>query len=231
MLNARRHQEGSTSRYLLALMPTRQRDQIETQLLQARRDAEQAAAEKEAANQALEQARRQLTELNQRLAHQAETDPLTGVFNRRRYEQELARLLARFERSRAPFSLLLADIDHFKRINDSQGHDTGDRVLQQIAGTMQGGIRELDCLARVGGEEFAILLPDTLLPEAVRLAERQLASVARLRWPFGPVTVSIGLAQCAPGDTQSSLFSRADGALYRAKEAGRNRIKVSPARD
>ncbi len=161
---------------------------------------------------------RQMTQLSS-LA-ELRSDPLTKVNNRRAFDDSLAALLREQARHPAPFSLLILDIDHFKRINDQSGHLAGDKVLQDLAQLVKSNVRDCDLLARYGGEEFVVLMPRTEVHMACSLAERLRAAVeARL-----PITISLGLAGSLDGDTSSAVISRADRALYAAKHAGRNRV-------
>ncbi|OHB69082.1 MAG: hypothetical protein A2V70_19800 [Planctomycetes bacterium RBG_13_63_9] len=146
------------------------------------------------------------------------TDPLTGVNNRRGLDDTLANQFAMMTRYRTTFALAIFDIDHFKRINDQEGHLRGDRILQESARLLDETIRETDIIARYGGDEFVIVMPQTNLEGAVESAER-----LRLRiHERMPVTASAGVAMGLDGDTQDSLLARADEALYCAKTAGRN---------
>ena len=165
-----------------------------------------------------------------RLADGALRDALTGVYNRR-YLAE--RVLGEVEASRRfgePLSLLLMDIDHFKRVNDTHGHGAGDEVLRVVSRTIGDSLRRSDTLARYGGEEFVVLARGTSLPGATRLAERLRAKVAdttciverALR-----VTISIGVAELTAVDTDKALLERADAALYDAKDSGRNRVAIA----
>jgi len=174
----------------------------------------------------LEDNQRQLLLLNDKLELLATTDPLTGLDNRRVFEQTMKRLLELFARNATPFSLVLLDLDRFKEINDQYGHDRGDQVLQQVAGMMRPALREVDMLARIGGEEFAMILPDTHEEAALQVAERLRREVAGADWETGQLTLCAGVARVMPGDTVTSLFSAADKALYRAKTAGRNQVCV-----
>ncbi len=157
-------------------------------------------------------------------AEQAFTDPLTGVANRRRLDDQLNLLIARARRHGRPFSVVLADLDHFKGVNDAFGHDVGDRVLVDVVARLSTSVREVDVLGRWGGEEFLLLAPDTGLAEARRLAERCRTEIARHDLPSGPVTVSLGVTTFAPDDDPRTLMRRADLALYTAKHEGRDRV-------
>ncbi len=167
-----------------------------------------------------------------RLQHLSHHDSLTGLLNRRAIEQSLAREAHRLQRFSEPFSVLLVDIDHFKRINDQLGHAAGDEVLRQVAHTLMDQAREVDRVARYGGEEFCVLLPHTDHEGAVQAAERLRAAVLErtIAWQDGTlnVTVSTGVA-CAtlPTEAVDALLRRADDALYRAKAQGRNRVEVA----
>ena len=156
----------------------------------------------------------------------ATTDPLTGLANRRAFTEDVTGVLARSKRSGAPVTLILADLDHFKRINDTFGHDTGDRVLREVAQAMKTLCRQGDLSARWGGEEFVILLPDTPASGAVHFAERLRKQIATIdAAPGQPVTLSQGLALHQAADCLDDLLRRADAALYRAKEQGRDRVE------
>jgi len=148
------------------------------------------------------------------------TDSLTGVTNRRHFFELADHEVAAAARDGQPLSVILLDLDHFKRINDTQGHQAGDELLKGVAQIIQGHLREADLFARYGGEEFIALLPRMPAGDAVAVAERIREDVvARLQ-----VTLSSGIAGLLPaGDTLDRLISRADKALYRAKDAGRNR--------
>ena len=164
------------------------------------------------------------------VSRRARTDALTGLPNRRAFNEQLETLLAQADRFGHAVSLIMADIDHFKQVNDTWGHETGDIVLRAIAGTLQEGVRNVDVCARFGGEEIAILLPQTNLVGAAELADRLRKSVEiRPVSALGnevKVTVSCGVA-CYPDGvlTKEALFAAADRALYDAKHAGRNCVR------
>ena len=165
------------------------------------------------------------------LNHLAVTDPLTGLANRRRTLRQLEDLTGAPAPGLAP-AILLADLDHFKHINDQHGHETGDRVLIAVAGALRAGTRESDTISRWGGEEFLILLPRTAPGEALELAERlraRIEALVILDHALRPVsvTISIGLAMHEDGQTGAAWLRRADEALYRAKAAGRNRCETA----
>ena len=157
---------------------------------------------------------------------QASTDHLTGLANRRRFERQLEREVARTARHGRPFSLITIDIDHFKLINDTYGHEAGDEAIKSLARVLQQGTRGIDLAARIGGEEFGVILTETSLPGAVEVAERlrmTLKSVEIL--PVGQIAASFGVAECpSQAETARELLARADAALYEAKRDGRDRV-------
>jgi diguanylate cyclase (GGDEF)-like protein len=164
------------------------------------------------------------------VSRRARTDALTGLANRRAFDEQLEQLIAHADRFGHAVSLILADVDHFKKVNDTWGHETGDVVLKSISKTLSDGVRAVDVCARFGGEEIAILLPQTTLGGAVELADRLRKAVgAKPIAALGeevPVTISCGVA-CYPEGvlTKEALFAAADRALYEAKNAGRNNVK------
>jgi len=152
-------------------------------------------------------------------------DPLTGLFNRRAMTEQLERQWLRHRRTQAPLAVLVIDLDHFKRINDTLGHAAGDSVLMHLSTLLQSHVRGEDVVGRVGGEEFLLLLPDTQSQQAIALAERLRVLV---RAESLGTTISIGIALAhSVDDNAESVIARADSALYRAKDAGRNRIEVA----
>jgi diguanylate cyclase (GGDEF)-like protein/PAS domain S-box-containing protein len=167
------------------------------------------------------------------LTHLAFTDPMTGVGNRRAFDDRLEHELARCIRNKTPLSLLLIDLDYFKLFNDRYGHPAGDDCLRRVAACIQNCIRRpADFAARIGGEEFAVILPETASSGATTIAEIILAAVRDLKIlhedsPVGAVSPSIGVAVTANGSVEPAiLFANADKALYEAKHAGRNRIQI-----
>lgn len=160
-----------------------------------------------------------------------ETDPLTGLFNRRAYDRHIAEMVAMGERYQtAPFSLVVVDIDRFKEVNDNFGHETGDRVLQAVAGIVRQSVRKSDVAARYGGEEIAVLMPRTTAGRAAEIVERIRRICPPHCWEQAAVpgvTFSAGVTEHRPGETLVSLFQRADQALYSAKGNGRNRTVVA----
>jgi diguanylate cyclase (GGDEF)-like protein len=166
-----------------------------------------------------------------KLTLRALTDPLTGVFNRRTFLDLSNKETARAQRTGSLTSVLMIDIDHFKKVNDTFGHPVGDLVIKALAETATKGLRPTDILARYGGEEFVITLPETDSDVAKRVAERLRAALEKLVVPADGkevrFTVSIGIATFATGVSISAAMARADQALYRAKEGGRNRVELA----
>lgn len=163
------------------------------------------------------------------LADLARRDPLTGLANRRAFEEALRREVARARRGGAPLAVAALDVDHFKRVNDAHGHPAGDAVLAAVAARAAAALRAGDLLARVGGEEFAALLPGAGLPAAAEVAERIRAALAGAPVEAAGqalrVTVSLGCAALAPEDAdEAALLARADARLYDAKRSGRDRV-------
>jgi diguanylate cyclase (GGDEF)-like protein len=182
---------------------------------------------------ALETSRAEIEERSERLLEQAfrleelaTTDSLTGVFNRRKFNEIVTAEIERARRYGTPLSFLILDIDFFKRVNDTLGHEAGDQVLVALAGLLRAALRAVDSLARWGGEEFVVLLPEIESAGAARLAGR-LRDAVHEAGLAGGVTVSFGVAQWRPDETADELFARADKALYRAKDLGRDRIEVA----
>ena len=162
----------------------------------------------------------EVSTLYQRVGRMARTDPLTGVLNRRVWDHELAREIEHAARTALPLCVAMIDLDHFKAYNDEHGHQAGDRLLKAAAAAWQSHLRKGDLLVRYGGEEFALLLPDCGLDDAMVIAER-----LRTAQPEG--TCSIGVAAWNTRETESELVRRADQALYAAKTGGRNRCHAS----
>lgn len=164
------------------------------------------------------------------MAHLAATDMLTGLANRRAFSARLSQEIARLARSKRASCLMMADLDHFKTINDQYGHQTGDHALTVFAATCSSVFREADLIGRWGGEEFAVLLPDTRLDDALRVAERLHTALARTpisgsRESFR-LSVSLGVVELDGSRGMDDVLRSADEALYAAKEAGRNRTET-----
>jgi diguanylate cyclase (GGDEF)-like protein len=175
----------------------------------------------------------QLRETLALVRHDASTDALTGQPNRRALDVLLLQQIETAVQHGLPLSVLLLDIDHFKRVNDVYGHGVGDDALRAFARRVRGLLREHEVCARYGGEEFVVVLPDTPLPLALQVAERLRHGVAQsplLQSPPLPATVSIGAAQLSAGQTAAALLEAADQAVYAAKRAGRNQVQPDPDR-
>lgn len=169
---------------------------------------------------------------NRELESLAVRDPLTGLYNRRRFDEKLHEYTAVCRQSGRRFALMIIDADHFKHVNDTYGHQTGDAVLRHLAGLIAGCVRSTDFVARFGGEEFVVLLPEPSDREEGRLvAEKIRLAVGHAPFPgVGHLTVSIGLAFChGGGEPLATILERADKALYQAKQEGRDRVCVAPA--
>ncbi|MDH3946822.1 MAG: GGDEF domain-containing protein, partial [Chromatiales bacterium] len=158
---------------------------------------------------------------------QAQTDALTGIPNRLAWEEQLEQEIARWKRFNTPLVLVIWDVDHFKKVNDTFGHKAGDKVLRTIARNLAGSIRETDFIARYGGEEFVHLMTGAELEDCVAVADKLRGKIEATGFHFREqavtITVSCGLTQFRDGDSSESWFERADRALYKAKQAGRNR--------
>lgn len=180
--------------------------------------------------QRLSQQKADLQQALVRIQELATRDPLTGLLNRRAMGEMLGHEAARAARLQAPLGLVLFDLDHFKRINDHLGHAVGDEVLQAFARLAGERIRKTDALARWGGEEFLLMLPDTPLDGALKVAERIRLAVAAWRPAVAadwPVSLSGGVTACVGADDLDAALDRADRALYRAKHLGRNQVLLS----
>lgn len=177
---------------------------------------------------ALAEAHAELAMKSHELERLSITDRLTGLYNRHKLDQVLDHESDRASRSGVSLSVILIDVDHFKRVNDSFGHRAGDKVLAEISGVLEKGIRRVDTVGRWGGEEFLIVCPDTEMAGATTLAEKLRYCIAEHRFSdSGSMTASFGVAQLIPGEATHKLLERADAALYRAKGGGRDRVERS----
>ena len=201
----------------------------QTKGLQARtrqmvEDVEQAREQVDDANKKVEVLKKQMEKVKQEII----IDPLTRTYNRRAYDEKIKQEMMGYQRYGRPTALAIIDIDHFKLVNDTYGHRTGDGVLRVLSEVMKKEIREIDVLARYGGEEFALILPHTPYQHALDVAERIRQKVEASRFtykgkPFS-VTISLGVGTLKEDDTLESYVERVDQALYRAKNGGRNRV-------
>jgi len=162
---------------------------------------------------------------------EAFTDHLTGLANRRRFERQLEREVSRTSRYGHAFCLLVIDVDDFKRVNDNYGHEAGDEALKSLARVLQEGTRGIDLAARIGGEEFGILLTETRLQGGMDVAERLRLAIKGIQIPMvGQIAASFGVAECpSSAQTARELLATADAALYEAKRQGRDRVVQAPA--
>lgn len=176
----------------------------------------------------LEQKTRELHEALEKLSAQARTDALTGAANRRMFDEVFDKEVRRAARLKFPLSAILLDLDHFKSINDSHGHTTGDAVLVEVARALASSVRAYDLVARYGGEEFVVLLPQADLQQAESVAERLRRVVGTTSTPgyAKRVTASLGVACLMPGEPPEQLLVHADQALYAAKQGGRDRVEA-----
>ena len=225
--------EAATDLHALQSLVGRGLESVSRYVHDFRRQAEDRLSEQSVRNHAmcarvatLEQETR---ELHGRLAEErdrARVDSLTNVANRKAFDERLAQELARMRHTAAPVTLLVWDLDNFKAINDSYGHRAGDRVLQSVARCFATGVRSTDFVARIGGEEFAMIMIGLRLDAAVGMANDLRAAVETLRFHFRGrpirVTASCGITEIKDSETAERAFDRADAALYRAKDAGRN---------
>jgi diguanylate cyclase len=200
-------------------------------LVQATKDVEQNNKSLEAR---LSASKAEISELQDNLEavrNESLTDPLTSLANRKFFDEALAKALAAARSKGEPVSLMLTDIDHFKKFNDNYGHLTGDQVLRLVASAVKQNVKGQDIAARYGGEEFAIVLPNTVLRSALTVADHIRCAVMNKELMkrstgehLGRVTISIGVASMRSNDTPQSLIERADVCLYSAKRSGRNRV-------
>lgn len=218
-------------RYECVLLPMTVRQEYENELLLAKRQAEKIHRETAEAYTKLQELleevegkKQELEKLNVQLQGLTITDPLTGLKNRRYLDEQLPQLMRRSLEAGKPLALLVVDIDHFKNVNDTYGHPAGDSVLQELAWKLQAETRGKDIVARMGGEEFVIVLSDMDTGEALETAEKIRGNVEHGEWKHVNITVSIGVAAYESGDDPASLFSKADEALYHSKNTGRNRV-------
>jgi diguanylate cyclase (GGDEF)-like protein len=174
-----------------------------------------------------DRAEEELKRVNAILENQATTDSLTGICNRRKFLELLHMKIQESRRYTMPLALIFFDIDHFKSVNDTYGHETGDHVLQELSSIVTGMIRQTDIFARIGGEEFVILMYNNDVKTGCELAEKIRSNVCLHSFPqMGTVTCSFGVSQFYPDDTAESFIKRADDAMYMAKQAGRNRVET-----
>ena len=165
---------------------------------------------------------------------QVVADPLTGLGNRRYFDRAIEPLFEELETHSKPFSVMVFDIDHFKRVNDILGHDMGDQILKEIAARLVTNMRAVDVVARYGGEEFMIAMPETSIDDALVAADRVRALIAGtpvyVDGEALQITTSVGVAEVESGENLRDVFKRADDALYKAKQEGRNKAFAAEIR-
>lgn len=206
-------------------------EQVEIEIFRPERDNDHTRAFSNEERQLLDAVAQQMKDalrrrrVQEQLVHAARFDRLTGLSNRLHFDEQLEHTVSLFKRYQTPAALLMLDVDHFKQINDRFGHATGDRALVEVADRLRQGLRDTDIPARWGGEEFAVILPDTDLSGARVSGERLRRQIAQTPFPqVGTVTISVGVARLEPNDNVDSLLKRADDALYQAKHNGRNQV-------
>ncbi|REK77691.1 sensor domain-containing diguanylate cyclase [Paenibacillus paeoniae] len=230
LLNGIRQQRDGETFIDCVVLAMRKRIEHEKDVLQTKAKLEELYQKTNEANQKLEllhaeyeTKQQELLRINHQLEAMAWIDPLTGLGNRRFFQEKLLATLASYRENEELFSLFIMDIDHFKKINDTYGHPVGDLVLTNLARLLQSMSRENDIVARYGGEEFVAILPDTDQETAISIAERYCATAASTLLGEYQITISIGVATVSSGDTDQSLLHHADLALYASKSSGRNR--------
>ncbi|MGE7795306.1 sensor domain-containing diguanylate cyclase [Lysinibacillus fusiformis] len=231
LMNARLYKEDTVERIDCILVKMQKRIDYEQELRSAKKlleaayqEKEQALANLEQIHVEIEQQQAKLLAVNATLIELSETDKLTGLKNRRFFQDKLEQQLNSYYESAKPFSLCILDIDHFKKVNDTFGHQVGDDVLAQLAQLLTQRARKEDTVARYGGEEFVMILPDTEIAAAKEIGEQIRKTVAFDHWPAGQVTISIGMATVTLEDTGTTLLKNADDALYASKKNGRNQV-------
>ena len=237
ILNGRRYENEGIEVIDCALVQMSKRMDYEQELRSAKKqiegaywEKEQALAELKQLHAEIEQKQAELLELNAILVERSNTDKLTGLKNRRHFQEILEEYIERFGEQERSFSLLMLDIDHFKKVNDTLGHQVGDYVLEQMGSLLSYHCREQDIAARYGGEEFVLILPDINVQESVLIAENLRHEIAGAAWGagiLGGITASVGIATFTGSDSENTLLRKADLALYTSKEQGRNRVTHS----
>ncbi|MGO4540428.1 sensor domain-containing diguanylate cyclase [Paenibacillus sp. 2TAB19] len=231
LLNGVRQERGGQTVIDCVVVMMRKRIEHEKDVLQTKERLEHLYQATNEANKQLERLheeyetkQQELMRINHELEVKASTDPLTGLRNRRYFQESLQKLIAEYQETRQPLSLLIIDIDHFKHINDTYGHPVGDLVLSGLARLLQRLSREGDVLARFGGEEFVALLPGVEQDEAIVIADNICRTVAKTPLDNYQITISIGISTVTDTDTEQTLLHQADLALYQSKAGGRNRV-------
>lgn len=230
LLNGIRQERDGETLIDCVVVEMRKRIEHEKDVLQTKIQLEELYQATAEANKKLEELHAQyvikqqvLTSLNEQLEAQAATDPLTGLKNRRFFQTHLLASIMSYQQTGQPFSVFMIDIDHFKKINDTYGHPIGDLVLTKLAQLLLSMTEESGIVARFGGEEFVILLPNTDEENGFAAAQMYCAQTAAAPWGEYNITVSVGVATILPEDTDTTVLEKADQALYASKANGRNR--------
>lgn len=219
---------GIEGGFLLLGEPLLEENQtLQEELLQLNNQLSALSRENVRKGRDLDQRARELEEANRKIFDLAFLDPLTGIANRRCLDTTLAREAERVSRLGLPLTVIMVDVDHFKKVNDSFGHAMGDRVLQAVAAALAGLLRPYDMVSRFGGEEFLIMMPGTCLKDGMVAAERFRVALSTLAIDglCQRITASFGVATLLRGQPLEALVERADMAMYRAKDKGRNRVE------
>ena len=231
LLNARRFDRNGVEVIDCILVQMKKRIDYELELRSAKKQMEAAYLEKEQALTKLEQLhleiekkQSELLNINAALVELSITDKLTGLYNRRFFQDKLEEQIALYRETGKVFSLFILDIDCFKKVNDTFGHQVGDNVLVQLANILKTGARKEDIVARYGGEEFVIILPAADVDESMVIAEYIRHTVEDAQWETGGITISIGIATFSAEDSDATILKNADRSLYASKENGRNRV-------
>ena len=232
LMNARKFGEGTEERIDCVFVQMKKRIDYEMELRATKAQIQDAYEAKALAFERLEeiyatieQKQQELLEINTGLVRVTNTDKLTGLYNRKYYYEMLAQNFLAYYDDSIPVSLVILDIDYFKRVNDTYGHLVGDDVLVHLASLLQQNCREQDIPCRYGGEEFIVILPNTVKEEAVQVGKRLNELVQQTDWPtIQHLTISVGISTIYREDTEDALLDRADKALYFAKQNGRNQV-------
>lgn len=233
LLNARKLVDDNEHRTDCVFMQMKKRIDYEMELRATKEQLEDAYKAKDIAFHRLEEIyaeierkQMELLEVNSDLIRVTNTDKLTNIANRKFFQEKLDEHYQQFEKNGMPLSLLILDIDFFKRVNDTYGHLVGDKVLVELAKLMKEAAREMDVPCRYGGEEFVVILPNTKAEEAIEIGKLYNEIVQRNDWPeIHTLTISVGVATIVNGLSQEQLIEQADQALYASKLNGRNQVK------
>ena len=232
LLNAKRFGTGVDERIDCVFMQMKKRIDYELELRATKEQLQDAYRAKELAFNRLEeiyatieQKQAELLEINSGLVKVTNTDKLTGLSNRKYFQEKMEESIQAFMENGTPLSILILDIDYFKKVNDTYGHPVGDKVLIRLAQLMERTAREGDIPCRYGGEEFVVILPSTSAEVAIELGKQYNVAVQQETWPeIGNLTISVGAATLKENETDEELLDRADRALYYSKQNGRNRV-------